>query len=52
MFSIFFISAKSNDFINIFVKSIFVQEIAKTSIYDIIITPVHFEIKNKELRPL
>ena len=52
MFSIFLISAKSNDITNIFVKAIFVQKIASTSIYDIIMSPEHFEIKNKDLRPL
>ena len=46
------ISAKSNDITNIFVKSILVQKIAPTSIYDIIISPGHFEIKKKYLRPL
>ena len=46
------ISAKSNDIINIFVKSIFVPKIAFYSIYDTIVSPEHFEIKNKELRPL
>ena len=45
-------SAKSNDITNIFLKSIFVQMIAVTSIYDIIISPEHFEIKNKDLRPI
>ena len=34
IFSIFLISAKSNDISNIFVKSILVQKIALTSIYD------------------
>ena len=46
------ISAKSNDISNIFVKSIPVQKIALTSIYDISMSPEHFEIKNKDLRPL
>ena len=54
IFSIFFlISAKSNDItnkFNKFVKSILVQKIAYTSIYDIITSPGYFEIKNKELR--
>ena len=45
-------SAKSNDITKISVKSIIVQEIAYFSIYDIIISPKHFEIKNKDLRPL
>ena len=51
-FFMFFISAKSNDITNIFVTSILVQKIAYTSIYDIIMSPEHFEIKNKDLRPL
>ena len=46
------ISAKSNDISNIFVKSILVQKIALISIYDISTSPEHFEIKNKDLRPL
>ena len=50
MFSLFLTSAKSNDVTNIFVKSIYVQKIALTSIYDIIKSPEHFEIKNKDLR--
>ena len=45
-------SAKSNDITNIFVKSILVQTIAFTSIYDIIMYPEHFEIKDKDLRLL
>ena len=45
-------SAKSNDITNIFVKSIHVQKITYASIYDIIMSPEHFEIKNKYLRPL
>ena len=52
MFSIFLISAKSSDISNMFVKSIIVLKIAPTSIYDIIMSPEHFEIKNKDLRPL
>ena len=52
MFSIFFISAKSNDITNIFVKSILVQKIDYTSLYDIIMSSEHFEIKKKDLRPL
>ena len=52
MFSIFLIFAKSNDITNMFVKSILVQKIAFTSIYDIIMSPEHFDILNKELRPL
>ena len=50
--NIFLISAKSNDIANIFVKSILIQKIAYTSIYDIITSPEHFEIKNNYLRPL
>ena len=45
-------SAKSKDITNFFVKSILVQKIAKSSIYDISMPPKHFEIKNKDLRPL
>ena len=52
VFDILFISAKSNDINNIFVTSILVQKIAYTSIYDIIMSPEHFEIKNKDFRPL
>ena len=43
--------AKSNDITNIYVKSILVPKIAKTSIYDLILSPEHFEINNKKLRP-
>ena len=35
-----------------FVKSILVQKIVQTSIYDIIMSSEHFEIKNKYLRLL
>ena len=52
MFSIFLISAKSNNITNIFVKSILVQKIAPTPIYDILMSLEHFEIKKKDLRPL
>ena len=52
MFSIFLISAKSNDITNMFVKSILVQKIAYKSIYDIIMSHDHFEIQNIELRLL
>ena len=48
----FFISAKSNDIAFLFVKSILVQKIAWASIYDIIMSPDHFEIKNRYLRSL
>ena len=48
----FFISANSNDITNIFVKSILVQKIAFSSIYYIIMSLEHFEIKNKDLLPL
>ena len=48
--SIFLISTKSNGITNMFVKSIIAQKIALTSIYDIIISPEHFEIQNKESR--
>ena len=52
MFFLFLKSTKSNDISNMFLKSILVQKIALTSIYDIIMSPEHFEIKNKDLRPL
>ena len=52
MFSLFLISAKSNDITNMFVKSIIVQKIAYTSKYIIIMSPEHFEMHSKELRPL
>ena len=48
MFSIFLVSAKSNDITNIFVKSILLQKIAHTSIYDIIMSPEHFEKKQQQ----
>ena len=51
VFDIFF-SAKSNDITNILVKSILVQKIASTFIYNTIMSPEHFEIKNKYLHPL
>ena len=47
-----FDSAKSNDITKIFVKSILVQKIAYTSIYDTSMSPEHFAIKNKALPPL
>ena len=52
MLKLFLTSAKSYDITKNFVKSILVQKIAFTSIYDIIMSPEHFEIKNKDLRPL
>ena len=52
MVSVFLISAKSNDISNIFVKSILEQIIVLTFIYDITMSLEHFEIKNKDLRPL
>ena len=51
MFSLFLTCAKSNDITNIIVKSILVQKIVLTSIYDIIMSLEHFEIKNKDLHP-
>ena len=51
-FSIFLISAKSNDITKNFVKSIIVQKIAYTSIYDSIMSLEQFRIKNKELSSL
>ena len=41
-------SAKSNDITNIFVKTILVQKIAFTSIYDNTMSPEHFEIKKQQ----
>ena len=52
MLSIYVISAKSNVTTNIFVKSIVVQKMAYTFIYDINMSPEHFEIKIKDLCPL
>ena len=52
VFDIFLISAKSNDFTKKFVKSNLVQKFAYTSIYDSIMSPEQFEIKNKELPSL
>ena len=52
MFSIFLISAKSNDITKLCVNSILVQKIANTSIYDDIMSPEHFKIKIKDLRPV
>ena len=51
MLKLFMTSAKSNYITNIFVKSILVQKIAFTSIYDISMSPEHFDIQNKVLRP-
>ena len=54
MFSIFLIFAKSNDITIFLVKSIFALKNVGTSICDIstCMSPEHFEIKNKDLRPL
>ena len=52
MVSLILTSAKSYDITNIFLKSILVQKIAYSSIYDVMMSPEHFEIKNKDLRPL
>ena len=49
VFDILFISGKSKDISNIFVKSILAQKIVSTSINDIIMSPKHFEIKKKYL---
>ena len=51
MVSLFLTSAKSNEITNISLKSIPVQKIAYSSIYDTIMSPELFEIKNKDLRP-
>ena len=48
---LFLTSEKFKDITNIFLKSILVQKIAYYSIYDIIMSPEHFEIKNKDLGP-
>ena len=52
MLKLFLTYAKSNDILNIFVKSIIVHKIAYTFIYDSIMSTEHFGIKNKDLRPL
>ena len=52
MLKLFLMSAKSIDITNIFVKSILVQKIAFTSIFDITVSPEHFEIRNKDMSPL
>ena len=52
MFLLFLMSVKSNDITYISVKSILVHKIAYTSIYDMIMSPEHFEIKNKDEYPL
>ena len=46
------ISAKSNDIANMYLKSLLVQKTADSSIYDIIMSPEHFEIKSKDMHPL
>ena len=51
MFSLFLTFAKSNDITNIFVKSTLVQKIGFSSIYDITMSPEHFETQNKDLCP-
>ena len=45
-------SAKSNDITNMYLKSIIAQKIVFSSIYDITMSPEHFEIKSKDMRPL
>ena len=45
---LFLTSAKFIDITNIFVKSILVQKIAFTFIYDISMSPEHFEIKKQK----
>ena len=51
--SLFLTSVKSNDITNNFVNSIlFSTEIVFTCIYGIIMSPEHFEIKNKDSHPL
>ena len=52
MVSLLSTSAKSNEMANIFLKSIPVQKIAYSSIYDTFMPTEHFEVKNKDLRLL
>ena len=52
MFWLFLTSAKSNDITNMFLKSIPVQKIVYSSIYDIIMSPEHFEIKKQRFASL
>ena len=52
MLKLFSSSAKSNDITNIFVESILVQKIAFTPIYDLTMSPEHFEITNIVLCPI
>ena len=47
----FLTSAKSNDITNIFEKYIHVQKSVYNSIFDITMSPDHFEIKNKDCVP-
>ena len=49
---LFLTSAKFIDITNIFVKSILVQKIAFTFIYDISMSPEHFEIKKQRFTSL
>ena len=49
---VFLTSAKSNDIKKYFCQVKSCTEIAFTPIYDITMTTEHFEIKNKDLRPL
>ena len=50
--SLFLTFAKSDDITNIFVKSILVQKIALTSIYDIIMSPEPFLNKEQRFAPI
>ena len=50
MFSLFLTSAKSNDIINTVLSCS--ENCVDFLIYDVIMSPEHFEIKNKDLRPL
>ena len=52
MFLLVLVSAKSNDITNILVNSILVQKYSLSFAYDIIMSPEHFVIKNKGLRPI
>ena len=47
MLKLFLTCAKPNDITNILSKSILVQKMAYVSIYEIIMSPEHFEIRTK-----
>ena len=52
MSSIFLIFAKSYDITRMDFTKIFAKKNSYTAIYEIIMSPEYFEIKNKDLRPL